>query len=106
MSAVRLRRLPAMAVTSKNVRSVQPAPRPRPLLVQRLHTAAYAITLLLAALALYAALSLLLGRLHTTLDDLRYGRPRPSQLDAFVGHDETAGHPPHLMAINLNRQVV
>jgi hypothetical protein len=49
--------------------------------------------------------SLLLGKLNVFMDDVRYGRPRVSQVDAFVGHDEAAGQPTHLMAINLNRQV-
>jgi len=40
------------------------------------------------------------------VDDLRYGRPRTTQIDAFVGHEETNGQPTHLMAINLNRQVM
>jgi hypothetical protein len=28
------------------------------------------------------------------------------QTDAFVGHDDTADHPSHFMAINLNRKVM
>jgi hypothetical protein len=50
--------------------------------------------------------SLAMGKLHTVVDDLRYGRPRTTQINGFVGHDEAAGQPTHLMAINLNRQVV
>jgi hypothetical protein len=64
------------------------------------------VTLVLAAIAIYAVVSLLVGKAHVVIDDLRYGRPRTMHLDAFVGHDETAGHPSHLMAMNLNRQVV
>ena len=95
-----------MAVTSKNLRSVQQARVQSPTLPRRLHATAYGVTLLLAALAIYAAVSLVMGRLHTLVDDLRYGRPRTTQLDAFVGHDEAAGHPTHLLAMNLSRQVV
>jgi hypothetical protein len=94
-----------MAVTSKNVRSVQRSqvynPGPR-----RLHATAYGITLLLAVLAIYALVGVAMGRLHVFVDDLRYGRPRTAQLEGFVGHDETPDRPTHLMAINLNRQVV
>jgi hypothetical protein len=46
------------------------------------------------------------GKASVLVDDLRYGRPRTTQLDAFVGHEETNGQPTHLMAINLNRQVM
>jgi hypothetical protein len=67
---------------------------------------AYAVALLLAALAIYALVSLVMGRLHVVVDDMRYGRPRTSQLDGFVGHGETTGRPTHLMAINLNRQII
>ncbi len=37
------------------------------------------------------------------LDDLRYGRPRTTQLSAFVGHHEPQGQPSHFVALNLNR---
>ncbi len=38
-------------------------------------------------------------------DDLRYGRPRTFQTDAVVGHSDSADHPSHFLALNLNRQV-
>ena len=95
-----------MAVTSKNLRSAQREQSTNAALPRRLHAAAYGLTLLLAALAIYAAVSLLMSKLHVVVDDLRYGRPRTTQLDGFVGHNEAAGHPTHLMAINLNRQIV
>jgi hypothetical protein len=94
-----------MAVTSKNLHSVQQAHRHGSALPRRLYTAAYGVTLLLFVLAAYTLVSLLLGKLTIFLDDVRYGRPRISHVDAFVGHDEASGQPTHLMAINLNRQV-
>ena len=39
------------------------------------------------------------------LDDVRYGFPRATQLDGFVGHGEKSGDPTHLMALNLRRQI-
>ena len=39
------------------------------------------------------------------LDDLRYGFPRTTQLEAYVGHNEVGGAPTHLVALNLHRQV-
>jgi hypothetical protein len=39
------------------------------------------------------------------LDDLRYGFPRATQLDYFVGHGEESGDPTHLIALNLRGQV-
>jgi hypothetical protein len=39
------------------------------------------------------------------LDDIRYGFPRATQLDAYIGHNEVGGEPTHLIAINLRRQI-
>src|SRR5438128_87178 len=101
-----MRRLPAMAVTSKNLRSVQRARGYNPALPRRLHTAAYGVTLLLAVLAVYALVAMAMSKLRVAADDLHYGRPRTAQIDGFVGHGETPDRPTHLMAINLNRQIV
>jgi hypothetical protein len=96
----------AMAVTHKSLRSVQ-ATQPRGgALLHRVQILAYAVTLILAAAAIYVVVSLLLGKVSVLVDDLRYGRPRTTQIDAFVGHEETTGQPTHLLAINLNRQVM
>jgi hypothetical protein len=43
---------------------------------------------------------------HTYQDDLHYGRPRTSQLDAVVGHGDSPGNPTHFIFINLNRHVL
>lgn len=48
----------------------------------------------------------LVDLLRVKLDDWRYGRPRTSQLTAFVGHGEADGAPTHLIALNLNRRIV
>lgn len=41
---------------------------------------------------------------NTTMDDLRYGRPRTTNADQFVGH-ETGKIPSHFVALNLNGQI-
>jgi hypothetical protein len=95
-----------MAVTSKNLHSTRRVQAYSPATPRRLNAVAYAISLVLAVLAVYVVVGLAMGKLHVIVDDLRYGRPRTTQLNGFVGHDEAAGQPTHLMAINLNRQVV
>jgi hypothetical protein len=95
-----------MAVTHKSLRSAQAAQPRGGALLHRVQILAYAVTLILAAAAIYVVVSLLLGKVSVLVDDLRYGRPRTMQIDAFVGHEETTGQPTHLMAINLNRQVM
>ncbi len=39
------------------------------------------------------------------LDDTTYGRPRTFQLDAVVGHNDSASNPTHFIFLNLNRHV-
>ena len=95
-----------MAVTHKSLRSAQ-AEQPRArMLLHRFQLLVYGLTLILAAIAIYVVVSMLLGKANVLIDDLRYGRPRTTQLNAFVGHDEANGQPTHLIAINLNRQVM
>jgi hypothetical protein len=42
---------------------------------------------------------------QVTQDDWHYGRPRTFQIDAVVGHDDSAANPSHFIALNLNRHV-
>lgn len=95
-----------MAVTQKTLRSNLHAQAPANALPRRVYSVAYAATLLLAAVAIYVLVSMLLGKAQVAFDDLRYGRPRTTQVDAFVGHEEAGGQPTHLMAVNLNRQAM
>src|SRR3954468_19288920 len=101
-----MRKGPAMAVTHKSLRSAQVAQPRGSVVLHRIHILAYGVTLILAAAAIYVVVSLLLGKVSVLVDDLRYGRPRTTQIDAFVGHEQATGQPTHLMAINLNRQVM
>ena len=41
----------------------------------------------------------------TTMDDIRYGRPRTFQTDQFVGHNEAGGTPSHFIAVNLSGHI-
>ena len=93
-----------MAITQKTLRPSTRA-RVQPT-TQRLYSAMYAGALLLAAVAIYLLISLALGKAQVVIDDFRYGRPRTTQLEAFVGHNEAHGQPTHLIAMNLNRQAV
>lgn len=42
---------------------------------------------------------------HIRQDDIQYGRPRTFQLDAVIGHADSATHPTHLIFINLHQHV-
>ena len=39
-------------------------------------------------------------------EDVTYGRPRTAQYDVVVGHNDSASHPTHFIALNLNAEVV
>lgn len=58
-------------------------------------------------LAVYVVLSAVFSFVQTKLDDMQYGRPRTTHLDAYVGHaGEGAGQPSHFIAMNLERRIV
>ena len=59
----------------------------------------------LATLALIAVLSIVTNWFTTTLNDLRYGRPRTFQVDAYVGQNESPGMPSHFLAVNLHGRI-
>lgn len=93
-----------MAVTSRDLRNER---RPAVTIpTVKMGSIAYIVTGLLALLAMYVLLSSVVGWGRVVLDDLRYGRPRTFHLTANVGRAEEASAPTHLIAMNLDRQVV
>jgi len=65
-----------------------------------------AILLGMVVMALLAvALSSLTSWWRIHQDDAQYGRPRTFQLDAVVGHNDSAATPTHFIFINLNRHI-
>ncbi|HJT58442.1 MAG TPA: hypothetical protein VJ761_18190 [Ktedonobacteraceae bacterium] len=62
---------------------------------------------LLVMLVGFFALSALGSWWQTQQDNWHYGRPRTAQYDAVVGHNgDSAAHPSHFIALNLNRQII
>jgi hypothetical protein len=57
-------------------------------------------------LAIYVLVSAIVSWGSVRIDDMRYGRPRTTQLSAVVGHEGDTGQATHFIAMNLNRQVV
>ena len=56
-------------------------------------------------LVLWTLISTVVGWAAITLDDIRYGRPRTYQTDAFVGHNVQTGKPSHFIVLNLHRHI-
>jgi hypothetical protein len=86
------------------------APSPRAMRSKRrfwhgAHPLLYLGVGMIAMLALWTLLTMAISWWNTTWDDIHYGRPRTFQIDAFVGHNESAGTPSHFMAINLNGRI-
>lgn len=92
-----------MAVTSKEI-SVSGTTR-----VMRLPGSvgllAYLATFLVGALAIYVLVGSVVRWGQVRLDDVRYGRPRTSHLEGFIGH-EAAGSPTRFIGMNIERQVI
>lgn len=60
---------------------------------------------MVAMVVLFMGFTALASWWHVYQDDLHYGRPRTSQLDAVVGHNDSRSNPTHFIFINLNRHV-
>lgn len=61
---------------------------------------------MIAALALWLILSSALAWGVGKYNDIQYGYPRYFQTDAVVGHNDSAAHPSHFIALNLHGQVI
>jgi hypothetical protein len=94
---------PTPRVTGERA-TVTPPRRPRGRF--RLHPLLWLGVGMLAMLALWMAISALMAWWSVTQDTLRYGYPRTAHYDVVVGHDDSASHPTHLIAMNLHGQVL
>lgn len=93
-----------MAVQSRELR-----PERRPVITiptGQVGTLAYSVTGILVLLAASVLLSSLMNWGQILWDDIQYGRPRTFHLTANLGRPEEALAPTHLIAMNLDRQVV
>lgn len=95
-----------MAVTGKNIHVERPRQRAASM-PKSIAPLAYAMTALLAALAIYLLVGALVDWAQVRLDDIRYGRPRTMHLAGLVNHGEDiTGEETRFIAMNLERQVV
>ncbi len=70
--------------------------------IRRVHPLLYLGIGMIAMLALWTLLTLVVTWWNTTWDDIHYGRPRTFQTDAVVGHNDSSSNPSHFIALNLN----
>jgi hypothetical protein len=57
------------------------------------------------AIVSFMLMSALVNWWNLWQDDMKYGRPRTMQANAYVGHNETGGKPSHFIAQNIDGQV-
>lgn len=95
-----------MAVTSRTMHTGRRIWSRNRQVPRAMHALLYGAALISGALVVYALVGALIGRINVLIDDIRYGYPRTMHVQAFVGHGEAAGQPTHLIAMNLDRQVV
>jgi len=70
-----------------------------------LRMALYGVGAAAVAVVLYLVVSTLITWTQIKLDDMQYGNPRTTHLDAVVGNGDSVDQPTHFIALNLNRQV-
>jgi hypothetical protein len=93
-----------MAVQSRDLRNDRRVPLNLP--IKNAGNIAYIVTGILALLAIYVLVSSVIGAGRIFVDDIKYGRPRTFHLTENVGRPAEANAPTHLIAMNLDRQVV
>jgi hypothetical protein len=62
--------------------------------------------LILAVFALYIAINTAIAWAEVKMDDIRYGYPRTSSTDGYIGYKEQTGIPTHFTVVNDHRQVL
>jgi hypothetical protein len=82
-----------------------PAAHPAPRRRRKWHPLLYVGLGLLIMVVGYLLFGAVSAWWQTTVDGWHYGYPRTYQTDAVVGHDDSASHPSHFIAINLHSHV-
>ena len=96
--------IPRRSKTTVNVRA--PAKETRRLRRTRFHPLVFVGIGLFIMIIGWLSFSALSSWYTTWQDDMRYGRPRTYQVDHVVGHGDSAEHPTHFIAVNLNGQIL
>ena len=94
-----------MAVVSRSKRNSRRIALPRGVRQALSSFGTAALTYLLLLVLGYFLLTPVFDWGQRRLDDMRYGFPRATHLDGFVGHGEAEDQPTHLIALNLRGQI-
>jgi len=83
--------------------SIQPMDSPAP--GGRVHWLVFIGVAMFVMMLGWVASTAVVNWWQLTQDDWHYGRPRTFQTDAVVGHNDSAAHPSHFLALNLNSHI-
>jgi hypothetical protein len=81
-------------------------PAPAQVTRRRVHWLVYVGLLFMVGIIGWLAITILGAWWQAKQDDWTYGMPRTYQTDVVVGHDDSASHPSHFIAQNLNGEIV
>ncbi len=98
--------IPNQEVYTEGNRRIVIHREPPPKQSLRFHWLVFVGVAILVMLAGWVTLTMLGNWWQAKQDDWRYGNPRTYQMDAVVGHTDSASNPSHFIALNLNRHVV
>src|SRR5436305_1480619 len=87
-------------------RTNAPAPRLRKRGWFRSHPVLWLGLGMVLMLALWTLFTMGLSWWSVTQDDWHYGRPRTSQYDVVIGHNDSPTRKTHIIAINLNAHII
>jgi hypothetical protein len=106
LPAMRANRRPTGPVEMEEVSPHQSGDLPRQHVNwSRFHWSVYVGVAMLVMLVGWVAFSSLANWWQVTQDDWHYGRPRTSQIEVVVGHNDSDATPSHFIALNLQRHV-
>lgn len=99
------RRSPGGIASNVSSPDTEDAPLRRSVRQGRVHWFLFVGLAMLIMIIGWIAFNALTSWWQVTQDDWLYGRPRTFQTDAVVGHNDSASHPSHFIALNLNRRI-
>lgn len=106
---IQRRRASVAPNTTANVPSKAVAIPDKSIPLPRISGRRFSVIAILVGMLVMAFLAIALSALgswwQVHMDDMQYGRPRTFQLDAVVGHADSAANPSHFIFINLNRHI-
>ncbi len=95
---------PTTSTTAPEIPAWKPATRLRSRRHPHVPLVGIGVGMVIAVMVVFLG-QLAIGWIGNTWNDLHYGYPRISQVDAVVGQGDSMAHPSHFIALNLKGQI-